>query len=820
MSSQSVRSHCPVLSTLFFFGALFGFVPRTVPSSRAETPEAHRLDVTRDVWISSFPAEQEGNNGGSGKLKAKGIQEFFLMDADFASLRGQRIKSARLHVHLESPDSPLRRMTVGTVAVPWVEGTGNGYEKNTGGATFRSPGQGTWAGGADITSAILGQSGTRWAFGDASPPDAGGWQVIPVDPDVVRACADGLSQGVVVMDDVGSEYTRDDDHIQWRLFPNRYVASRDGPRAQAPWFEIHTGGTGPPPVPEKSPAAKLDPPAPAAAAATAALPAAVPPAGKGNNSVPGLSLPEGWQAVDLFGEKLSELTLSAARNEAVCLRLTVPGGDCSVSLSPPFQVSLRRIASVEGAPDPLPALSSPNTGSLLLEILVPHGAPSGLATGTVTAGGDSVPLTLTVWNFDLPDRLSFVPEMNAYGLPGDQDLAWYRLAHEHRTCLNVLRYNWRGQVHDGCAPLTRESKNAMDWNWSAWDQRFGPLLDGSAFAGLPRAGTPVESFYLPLNENWPMEIEKHFHGGYWADEAFDAAYWEQFEEASRRFAEHVRDRKWSDTLFEFYLNNKVYFKADRGSWSACSAPWIFDEPVNTQDFFALREYGRRFNAAARPLAANAVFRCDISRPEWQRDLLDGVSGVEVLGGSLRDYADRVAARKSRWGQMTLFYGSAAAPGNLIQPAAWSLEAWCLGADGVLPWQTIGTDDSWRKKDPLALFYPTPDGPVPSLRLKSFRWAQQLIEYLTIHSAVSGISRDALADAVRQAAGLRAKLVKADDADAGTSEYASVTAATLTDLRNRLGQSLDRAAPAPRPQWHTFEPPVHNPADLPQTKLIH
>lgn len=818
MPRQSLRCCRPVLSTFLFLGSHLGFVPWIVGNSRAEAPEIHRLEVTRDVWVSSFPAEQEGNNGGSGKLKAKGIQEFFLMDADFASLRGKRVKSASLHVHLESPDAPLRRVTVGTVAVPWVEGTGNGYEKNTGGATFRSPGQGGWAGGADITAAILGQSSTRWAFGDASPPDAGGWQVIPVDPAVVQSCTDRLSQGVVVVDDVGSEYSREGDQIQWRLFPNRYISSRDGPRAKAPWFEIHTEGTVSSPVPEKSSAARPVPPA-TAEAAMAVLPADAPAPGNEQNSRPRLSLPDGWQAADLFGGKLSGLNLSAARNEAVCLRITVPGGECSVSLPSPFQVTVRRIANVEGAPDPLPGLTSPDTGSLLLEILVPHGTPAGPASGTVTAGGVSVPLTLTVWNFDLPDHLSFVPEMNAYGLPGGNDLAWYRLAHEHRTCLNVLRYNWRGQVHDGCAPLTKNPNDPMDWNWSAWDQRFGPLLDGSAFAGLPRAGTPVDSFYLPLNENWPMEIERHFHGGYWADEAFDAAYWEQFEEASRRFAAHVRDRKWSGTLFEFYLNNKVYFKADKGSWSACSAPWIFDEPVNTQDFFALREYGRRFNAAARPLAANAVFRCDISRPEWQRDLLDGVSGVEVLGGSLREYADRVAARKSRWGQMTLFYGSAAAPGNLIQPAAWSLEAWCLGADGVLPWQTIGTDESWRSKDPLALFYPAAGGPVPSLRLKSFRWAQQLIEYLTIHSAVSGAPRDALADAVRQAAGLRAKLVKTSETDAGTSEYGSVTAATLTDLRDRLGRSLDRAAPAPRPQWHTFLPPVHNPADIPEARLI-
>ena len=43
----------------------------------------------------------------------------------------------------------------------------------------------------------------------------------------------------------------------------------------------------------------------------------------------------------------------------------------------------------------------------------------------------------------------------------------------------------------------------LELDWSAWDRRFGPLLDGSAFADLPRKGVPLECFYLPLHENWP-----------------------------------------------------------------------------------------------------------------------------------------------------------------------------------------------------------------------------------------------------------------------------------------------------------------------------
>ena len=40
----------------------------------AQSAEPLRVEVSRDAWISAFPTEQEGNNGGSPKLKLKGTQ--------------------------------------------------------------------------------------------------------------------------------------------------------------------------------------------------------------------------------------------------------------------------------------------------------------------------------------------------------------------------------------------------------------------------------------------------------------------------------------------------------------------------------------------------------------------------------------------------------------------------------------------------------------------------------------------------------------------------------------------------------------------------
>ena len=95
-------------------------------------------------------------------------------------------------------------------------------------------------------------------------------------------------------------------------------------------------------------------------------------------------------------------------------------------------------------------------------------------------------------------------------------------------------------IQDGCAPRWDEKAQRLDW--TAWDRRFGPLLDGSAFANQPRKGVPVECFYLPLHENWPSPMEGNYKGGYWADQAFPDSYRRAFVSASRQMAEHFRDR--------------------------------------------------------------------------------------------------------------------------------------------------------------------------------------------------------------------------------------------------------------------------------------
>lgn len=916
-----------------------------------------RVEVTRDTWVSSYEGEEDANLGGADRLKFKGIQEFSLLDLDVNAIKGRAIVAAALHLHTTSSD-PLRRMTVSTLASEWTEGTRRWYDKEPGSASFRWAAQEKkpWAyEGSDITAAALGGGQTRWRFSNATVADANGFQSIAVDPTIIAARVAGVSHGVVVFDDVGSEWERRGETFLWRSLLNRYVSSREAGRRKRPYFTVILGEEDEqPPGPVTAIESKIDAlpqgeamvswltPSDAGSAGTIGfqvrvaqgdrfdwLSAAevrrdlIPLAGKaGARVVMHLrDLPEGMQgeatigirAVDGAGnigavaverinlskrprvatiggepakmfpavdaasaplpsaagvtlcivdglDKVQAITgdlipprpaayrhanhlwsagerriqLHTARNEFTTFQAVIqgPARGATISVrmenpslaSPRFRLFRgRTVASNEGPlPDPLIELREGETleipaadgdaaariASIFVEAYVPHEAAAGNERAVLTLAHANerveIPIDLRIWNFTLPDHLSFIPQMNCYSLPGPPgELHYYRLAHEHRTCLNRVPYNWQGKPSQGRAPIVVTKGEDLTFRFEDHDKRFGPLLDGSAFKDLPRKNIPVDAFYLPLNENWPMDINAAFAGSYWADEALGAGYWRGFSQAAGAFASHIQSRGWRDTIFECYLNNKVFHK--QGGWSNSSALWVFDEPVNTQDFWALRCFGMAFNDGVRHALtgeaqpAKLAFRADISRPQWQRDMLDGVIGVNVVGGGVGRYDRMVLDRKRKSGEVTYAYGgSTGIAGNNASIAAWCVDSWCVGLDGVIPWQTLGKMESWQQADVESLFYPGgpigSDRPVPSLRLKAYTRGQQDVEYLTMFSLISGQQRDAVGLAARQLLKPASTFTKTHEEDAGTISFGELDGVALWKIRTQVGALIDAAAP--------------------------
>jgi hypothetical protein len=795
-------------SMLVFFAIV------TLRSTAAPATEPIRIETSRDAWISAYSGEQEGNNGGAPRLKLKGIQEFFLIDFDASAHQGKKVRRAELRVKSVNEDAAMR-VTVSTVRTEWNEGTGDSYSQDSDGCSFlwASARKKTWAGeGSDITSVTLGNAGSIWSFGDASKRDAEGWQRIPIAPEVVQSKLDGESFGFLVMDDVGSEYRREGNRFEYRLMPNRFFYSRDQNRSSAPYFVIW--------FEEDS----VDPLKRVAPSKTSSSQSLVDQERKSEelNAKRGLtSLAEIIRAAkdnelssslvssdiavfDIDGKSRTRALTGIARGETLSWVVDVLPSELQIDAPDGLEIEMFALPKVENQLDPaVPVeLWDPKTLNLSPNAPVLTGIDI-YATKTLRPGdyqiqfqsrGKSTSITLHVWDFQLPDRMSFIPQMNCYGLP-EIERSYYQLCHQHRTTLNSLRYGWTGKVSQDAVP---KKKLDGSWDWTEWDRKWGPLLDGTAFANSRRGPVPIEAFYLPINENWPMDHEKHFRGGYWIEDAYGDEYWGEFRSIVRAFASHFEERNYRNTLFEFYLNNKVYFKEQRGGrWDGCSAPWVFDEPVNTQDFWALRKFGIEFWKGVENVAGPRFgYRVDISRPQWQRDLLDGVSSVEIVSGSLRQYQSRIIERAEKYNNLVYMYGAA----NSFEQSnktniAWCVETWARGADGVVPWQSMGTKDSWKKLDPLSVIYPTEFGAVPSLRLKSFRDGQQLVEYLEAYRLKTGLSRTEMGRMLLQDFGLSGQTVKLSEEDAGSVRFGAQDLERLEKLKWFLGEYLHKHAPS-------------------------
>ena len=925
----------------------------------ADNDEPLRLPVTRDLWVSAVSKEADANLGGSPRLKLKSIQEMSIVDLDPTPLRGHIIKSATLHVHHSSGDI-LHRVTVSSLASDWVEGTSGNYQPQPGSScfNFRKYPDEPWAyPGSDLTAVMLGNAGTIWHSAEATPPDAQGWQTIEVDPRVVAARVAGVSFGFVLFDDTGSEWTRDGEKFNLRLFPNRFVDSRDSRKQTAPYFTIALGAEDHEPpgavsdfksqtadlpageaevswrVPSDAGVAgvagflvKADGkalpryliPGPAApgsrvtmhlrdlplkpgqnvkltvravdGAANVSAPASFDvrvshfkleplPGSDGKPFAAANPLPKLGEAEIAIIDALDkvqpatgqmipaqstqylaanhlwdgkQIRLQGARNEFVSFQVLVRGKvrDLKATLDFPAEAfaprtefaRFRYVNSKSGlvgdplvpmgnglnVPDPQDSIPDQQSGSFLCEIYVLHDAPAGeqSATLNLTAGNQTlqIPVTLKVWDFTLPDHLSFIPEMNCYGLPSNE-LDYYRLAHKNRVVINRVPYSQGGIVEEGCAPKWDAKSKSLDF--TEWDKRFGPLLDGSAFADLPRKNVPVDIFYLPLHENWPTPMEGNYNGSYWADEAFPQTYRDNFVIASKQFAEHFKSRKYNDTLFLCFFNGKNNFK--QNGWSRGSSPWLLDEPANFQDYWALHFFGQLFHegvtnvfaahSAVPPASAGAspklLFRCDISRPQWQRNLMDDVLNYNVVAGdAFARYHRMVIDRKLRLGQVVIPYGTTNDPADSnVQAAAWCWASWTAGGDGVLPWQVIGNANSWKRADATCLFYPgSPAGqkaPIPSIRLKSYLRGEQDVEYLVLLSQLEKQSQLLFGQRVRAALPLKGQKRGTGftaGEDAGVIAFDHLRPQDLWAMRVRIGEVLSAMHPATRERLLDFPPP--------------
>lgn len=378
----------------------------------------------------------------------------------------------------------------------------------------------------------------------------------------------------------------------------------------------------------------------------------------------------------------------------------------------------------------------------------------------------SLAINLDVKDIVMPQKLVFVPELNMYKGPGtagtEKFFQAHRIAHEHRTVINRIPYSQDGRVHADMIPaITYSDGGEIKIDWADYDKRLGSLFDGTAFTKGGRKGIPVERFYLPFFENWPSELSSNYKYGITErrtqetisrhaldspslDEALTSEYKDRFVKIAREFKKHFEANGWSQTEFQFYLNNKW-------KWTDSSSWWNLDEPLSYDDWMALKFYGVLFQQAFGAKPSQFVFRSDISRQRWQHDWLNGIlNRMYVQSEDFFRYPDR-ARKLKKDGQIKFsVYGSL----NDIdlpnqQTVMWCMCAYIEGADGVLPWQSLGGTKAFAFPDKNALIVNAKEEAgvdwVVSLRVKALRRCQQNVELLAILERENGYNREQIRD---------------------------------------------------------------------------
>jgi hypothetical protein len=284
------------------------------------------------------------------------------------------------------------------------------------------------------------------------------------------------------------------------------------------------------------------------------------------------------------------------------------------------------------------------------------------------------------------------------------------------------------------------------------------------------------------------------------EEGFSREMQETWVAVAKDYIAHIRAKGWK-TTFQIYLNDKYYYKqydGKRKAWGNGASFWLLDEPMHADDFLALRFFGNLVRAAQAGDRTRLVFRTDVSRTEWGRDILDRVTDLNVTGG-WPEHRRLLEDWKARWGQRYWTYGDTPpATQSALALSAQALDLWSQGVDGYVPWLVLGGDENWRDFATTSVIYPGKpvgvDGPCASLRLKAYRRAEQDVEYVWLYANKRGWLRD---DPYRRRiAALLSDALKfnrtpgfLDSEGARTQSYSFVTPAALDALRSSLRAGL-------------------------------
>ena len=235
------------------------------------------------------------------------------------------------------------------------------------------------------------------------------------------------------------------------------------------------------------------------------------------------------------------------------------------------------------------------------------------------------------------------------------------------------------------------------------------------------------------------------------------------------------------------MNNKYSFGA---TW------WLFDEPYDRDDWLALAYFGKMFKEGIKDIkGVNFVMRADVSRPQWQRDWLDGIYNLMVVSGEFFNKNKLCMIMKEKMPATFWHYGACnEVKLSNLNNEAWAIKVYIYGGDGLLPWNSIGTEGSITKPDQTGILVPGrkfKETVVGSLRLKALRRGQQDVEYLIHLAKKKGYDREQIRDLVLKELNLSSTIKQKFIDEAAQVEFTNLSAEKFGKLREKIALELSK-----------------------------
>ena len=180
----------------------------------------------------------------------------------------------------------------------------------------------------------------------------------------------------------------------------------------------------------------------------------------------------------------------------------------------------------------------------------PPGRYSGAVEVTWQGGRAAVALELEVWDFALPQENHLKGDVwndSMKTMPPEEELLYYQLSRQHRFLPLVYAYR----------PKLSVEGTRVTLDWTEYDRRLAPYLDGSAFTTRhgywgPGYGLPLDHIMLPFDVRfrkgnpWPIDLPK---------EGRTPAYEAVWKETGRQIRAHLdADPRWRQVEKIAFLN--------------------------------------------------------------------------------------------------------------------------------------------------------------------------------------------------------------------------------------------------------------------------